>query len=249
MGKETPLEFFVDPQDPLKIHQLELSISSMSLRTWNIKTLLAAGIIAAGMVSVSSARPWRPGQIPNGSMNGCNNCHVDGNPRGSLTLFGEDVLPLVSEGGFEEFWGADLAKSDADGDGLTNGEELQDPDGVWMSGNPDPGDPGKVSNPGDPEDPPHQQAVYVRGDANADDFLDISDVVFTLFFSFDGQFSPTCLRAADSSNDGNVDISDVLFTLKFLFMSGSPPDPPFDSCGAELGNSGALECESFAPCS
>jgi hypothetical protein len=37
---------------------------------------------------------------------------------------------------------------DSDGDGFTNGTELQDPQGSWTIGSPKPGDAGKVSNPG-----------------------------------------------------------------------------------------------------
>lgn len=43
--------------------------------------------------------------------------------------------------------GAELAAIDSDGDGFTNGEELQDAGGVWTSG--DIGDPALVTNPGD----------------------------------------------------------------------------------------------------
>ena len=33
----------------------------------------------------------------------------------------------------------------SDGDGFTNGQELQDPDGTWSTGNPNPGDVSKVN--------------------------------------------------------------------------------------------------------
>jgi hypothetical protein len=35
---------------------------------------------------------------------------------------------------------------------LTNGEELLDPTGDWREGDPDPGDPADVTNPGDSDD-------------------------------------------------------------------------------------------------
>ena len=43
-----------------------------------------------------------------------------------------------------------MAKLDSDGDGKTNGQELGDPNGVWRSGQPNPGVLSSVTNPGDP---------------------------------------------------------------------------------------------------
>ena len=56
-------------------------------------------------------------------------------------------------------WGAALAVIDSDGDGFSNGEELQDPDGAWQNGQPAPGDPSLVTNPGSPDDFPTSIAV------------------------------------------------------------------------------------------
>jgi len=92
------------------------------------------------------ARPFRVGMVPNGSVNGCVTCHVGrGGPRND---FGRAVGEFVSPGGREEFWGPALAAMDSDGDGRTNGEELLDAAGAWVSGDPDPGNPARVSNPG-----------------------------------------------------------------------------------------------------
>ena len=48
-------------------------------------------------------------------------------------------------------WGSELANMDADGDGFTNGEELGDPDGTWLEGDPSPGDPADLGNPANPD--------------------------------------------------------------------------------------------------
>ena len=45
-------------------------------------------------------------------------------------------------------WGPALAGLNADGDGATNGAELQDPTGAWSVGQPQPGTPALVTNPG-----------------------------------------------------------------------------------------------------
>ena len=96
----------------------------------------------------ADARPCRPPLIPNGNINSCLNCHVTsfGGPRNT---FGNSVAPLVAPGGCGQFWNSTLAALDSDGDGFTNGEELQDPSGSWTSGDPNPGNPALVSNPGD----------------------------------------------------------------------------------------------------
>ncbi len=60
-----------------------------------------------------------------------------------------DVESRVTPGGNENFWTPELAALDSDGDGFTNGEELQDPNGVWTAGTADPGDINLVTNPGD----------------------------------------------------------------------------------------------------
>jgi hypothetical protein len=45
-------------------------------------------------------------------------------------------------------WSPALANIDSDGDGFTNGQELQDPNGLWTAGATQPGDLNKVTNPG-----------------------------------------------------------------------------------------------------
>jgi hypothetical protein len=95
-----------------------------------------------------NARDWRVLQIPNGTKFTCSNCHIDPNGGGARNKFGQDVEKLVSVGGHEEFWKSALAKLDSDGDGKTNGQELNDPDGVWRSGQPNPGVSSSVTNPG-----------------------------------------------------------------------------------------------------
>lgn len=47
-------------------------------------------------------------------------------------VFGEDFVK------FGWRWTSELCHADSDGDGLTNGEEVGDPDCVWQQGDPDP---------------------------------------------------------------------------------------------------------------
>lgn len=123
-----------------------------------VRSLFFAVLAAAMAVPALDgfARSFRVNMVPNGAVLQCNTCHTSGggSPRNS---FGLAVQALVSPGGREEFWGPELAMMDSDGDGATNGEELQDPDGTWESGSPDPGDASLVTAPGDPNSVPAQE--------------------------------------------------------------------------------------------
>jgi hypothetical protein len=81
--------------------------------------------------------------IPWGSTLSCTACHWD-------QQFGVDLQ--------ENFyiWDITLATMDSDGDGYSNGTELQDPLGLWKPLNPDPGNPDSISNPDDSLNTPGQ---------------------------------------------------------------------------------------------
>lgn len=94
------------------------------------------------------ARSFRVNQIPNGSISGCLTCH-NSSSGGSRNSFGQAVQSGFLDNDGNVVWGSDLANLDSDGDGFTNGTELQDPNGEWTSGTQDPGDASLVANPGD----------------------------------------------------------------------------------------------------
>lgn len=100
----------------------------------------------------ASARHVRIAQIPNGSLKGCSNCHIDpagGGPRNPFGMAVENnfLSPPGSAG--TVVWGPQLAALDSDGDGTTNGLELQDPGGTWTRGSLPPGTAQLVTNPGE----------------------------------------------------------------------------------------------------
>ena len=96
----------------------------------------------------ADARPARVDQIPNGRALGCASCHVNPAGGGPRTPFGMAIennylVPRDRTGVVQ--WNAMLAMLDSDGDGVSNGQELGDPDGDNMVDTSI-----QVTNPGDP---------------------------------------------------------------------------------------------------
>jgi len=108
----------------------------------------AASLVTVCVEHDASARSFRVTDIPNGSTYKCIDCHLTSNGSG-YTGFGNDVRNSLT--GFISSAHVDWSKVchlDSDGDGLTNGQELGDPNCTWTRGMPNP--PGPTSNPGDP---------------------------------------------------------------------------------------------------
>jgi hypothetical protein len=106
--------------------------------------LLVALILAvtAGADPVG-ARSSFQARIPYGTTVGCAACHTQIPDRNAFGDAFHDTSPADS-------WTLALSLADSDGDGFANGVELQDPNFQWEIGEPDPGNPALVSNPGDP---------------------------------------------------------------------------------------------------
>ena len=123
------------------------------------KILIPLLLIASFSITlVIGSRGFRIAKVPNGSKFSCNTCHTSGGgtPRNP---FGLDVQALVTVGGTETFWSPQLAAMDSDGDGFTNGEELQDPNGEWTEGTAQPGNLELVTAPGDSNSKPTATSV------------------------------------------------------------------------------------------
>ena len=124
---------------------------------FNACRLLAVLTIAClGWSGLVDARPARVNQIPNGSKFRCASCHVNPSGGGDLTPFGTEInqnyLTPSGRSGIVD-WNAALAMLDSDGDGVSNGRELGDPDGAFTQGGNFTPDPNiTVTNPGDRND-------------------------------------------------------------------------------------------------
>jgi hypothetical protein len=86
-------------------------------------------------------------RIPNSYKNLCSNCHLqDDSSDNKRNPFGLDFAANGKK------WSTVLAKLDSDGDGFTNGQELEDPLGIWNGDTL--GMSPTVTRPGDPNSRP-----------------------------------------------------------------------------------------------
>lgn len=155
--------------------------------------------------NMSNSRSFRINQIPNGTIKRCINCHKGVLGGDARNPFGKEV-----ENNFLQndnvVWNAELAGIDSDGDGFTNGEELQDPLGTWKSGDPAPGDPDNISNPGDPASIP--KVTFVENNLSKRGFL-----LNSIYPNPANNFSKISLTL---EKEGNIDIE--LYDLKGKFV-------------------------------
>ncbi len=73
---------------------------------------------------------------------------------------------------------------------------------------------------------------FIRGDANNDGAVQISDAISILSAQFSAGEFFDCPLAFDVNDDGSADIADAIYLLSFLFIPGSPQPPmPFPDFG------------------
>ncbi|MDO8508743.1 MAG: dockerin type I repeat-containing protein [Nanoarchaeota archaeon] len=88
---------------------------------------------------------------------------------------------------------------------------------------------------------------FIRGDANSDGVLDISDGIFIDNYLYRGGANPSCFRAADANDDGIINTTDSVYLNNYLFSGGPAPKQPYSTCGADT-TSDELSCNSYSPC-
>ena len=91
------------------------------------------------------------------------------------------------------------------------------------------------------------QSSFVRGDANVDASVDLSDGVLILQYLFQGGRQLDCLDSGDADDSGSLDLSDAVYDFNYLFLGGRPPPAPFAGCGEDPTADG-LGCESYDLC-
>ncbi|MCK6605868.1 MAG: T9SS type A sorting domain-containing protein [Ignavibacteriaceae bacterium] len=130
--------------------------------------LIPSLVLLTVAVSVTG-RSFRVTQVPNGSKFSCATCHVSVQGGDDRNQFGLEVQGGFLNGNGDVVWGPALAALDSDNDGFSNGVELQDPNGAWTSGQPNPGVFADVTNPGDPNSKPNPTSVH-DGNTNLQDY-------------------------------------------------------------------------------
>jgi hypothetical protein len=80
---------------------------------------------------------------------------------------------------------------------------------------------------------PGPDEEVLRGDANNDGMVSVSDPTYIQNFLFEGGNTPPCMTAADANDDGQVDNSDAVYLYEFLFLGGSNPPAPYPYCGSD----------------
>ena len=70
---------------------------------------------------------------------------------------------------------------------------------------------------------------FVRGDANADGNVNVSDMVQVLSHLFRGT-ALYCREPADVDEDGQVLLTDAVYLITFAFLGGPPPAAPYPAC-------------------
>jgi PKD repeat protein len=73
---------------------------------------------------------------------------------------------------------------------------------------------------------------FVRGDANADGVVDLSDAFRMVLQLFAAQPIP-CADATDANDDGALNITDPIFTLNYLFRGGAAIPAPLQRCARD----------------
>jgi hypothetical protein len=103
--------------------------------------------------------------------------------------------------------------------------------------------------PPDPPDPPEPPDAgdleFLRGDANTDGTLSISDGLAIRRFLFNGDRPPTCLDSADANDDGQINVTDYIMILNHLFLGGPPLPEPFETIGFDPTTDDRIHCAEY----
>jgi hypothetical protein len=84
---------------------------------------------------------------------------------------------------------------------------------------------------------------FIRGDADQNGQIQITDAIFTLGYLFLGDRDPFCLDALDTNDDGDVVISDALGILQYLFSGNYTPAEPLTAAGTDPTPGDPLNCD------
>lgn len=88
-------------------------------------------------------------------------------------------------------------------------------------------DAGDPSSPRDPDSSISDIGAfyyhYLRGDANSDGNVSLSDIVYLISYLFKFGSAPAPIQSGDANCDGKVSLSDIVYLIAYLFKQGPPP--------------------------
>src|SRR5690606_31371550 len=84
--------------------------------------------------------------------------------------------------------------------------------------------------------------AFVRGDADLDGRIWLTDAVFVLRYLFEAGESP-CLEAMDQNHNGHVSVADAIILCQHLFQAGPAPMAPYPDCAYLFSFDERLPCE------
>ncbi len=89
---------------------------------------------------------------------------------------------------------------------------------------------------------------FLRGDANLDGTIDISDGITILGYLFLGDPpEAVCAKTMDADDNSFLEITDAIYLLRYEFAGGPPPPAPFLTCGSDP-TPDPLPCNVYVHC-
>jgi hypothetical protein len=76
-------------------------------------------------------------------------------------------------------------------------------------------------------------ATFIRGDADGNGQVNLTDGLFILLHLFQGGPAPVILDAADVDDSGTINLTDAVRLLNHLFRGGDPPPAPYPAAGID----------------
>lgn len=88
-----------------------------------------------------------------------------------------------------------------------------------------------------------EEMLFIRGDANFDGVVNISDpvAIASMIMAWTVGEIP-CMDSADADDSGSVGFGDVWFLLEFMFNGGKNPPAPFPEAGNDPTNNDGITC-------
>lgn len=145
------------------------------------------------------------------------------------------------------FWNRTLDFEDCDGNGVADSCDILVSD-CNDNGVPDACDiTSGLEADIDGDGLPDSCEQFLRGDANGDGTVNVTDAVRVLFALFAGGVPLSCESAGDVNDDDALDVSDAVTLLNHLFVTGVAVPAPYPGCGVDP-TPGLLSCVEAQDC-